>query len=101
MSMWMWLGRIARVLGPAQHRRVVPGLREPVRSSPSPRPDRVSPQPGSAEREYLSAGEAWASDPRCTCRPTSILYWELSEADTTGCIVHWVDWVMQSYPDGP
>ena len=26
--------------------------------------------------------------PGCECRPSNVLYWELSEADTTGCPVH-------------
>jgi hypothetical protein len=52
-----------------------------------------------SERVYLSVGEANEQSPRCICRPTNVLYWELSEADTTGCPIHWVDWVLQSYPE--
>jgi hypothetical protein len=37
---------------------------------------------------YTSAGENWDESPECRCRATNVLYWELSEADTTDCPVH-------------
>jgi hypothetical protein len=38
--------------------------------------------------DYISYGEN-EKTPGCRCRPTNVLYWELSEADTTNCPVHW------------
>lgn len=37
--------------------------------------------------EMPSAGENWQV-PGCKCRPTNVLYWELSEADPTDCPIH-------------
>ncbi|MCA1847328.1 MAG: hypothetical protein LC792_29915 [Actinobacteria bacterium] len=38
--------------------------------------------------DYRSYGENRASSPECHCRPSSLLYWELSKADTSRCPVH-------------
>ena len=37
--------------------------------------------------DYLSYGEVEGT-PGCKCRPTNVLYWELSEADTSKCPIH-------------
>lgn len=38
-------------------------------------------------KDYLSYGEV-EHTPGCKCRPTNVLYWELSEADTSACPIH-------------
>lgn len=47
------------------------------------------------KKSTLSYGEAkrgieggGPETPGCRCRPTNVLMWELSEADTTDCPVH-------------
>jgi hypothetical protein len=40
-----------------------------------------------AQGDYLSYGEA-IEVPGCRCKPTNVLYWELSEADPTECPIH-------------
>jgi len=39
------------------------------------------------EDDYLSFGEAQAV-PGCRCRPSNVLYWELSPAITDDCPIH-------------